>query len=121
MRGNTFISLDASRNKTMMNSYQSLELPKTKVMPHSILDFEKAYGLATHLLRYIRLSQIKKLENDFVSSYLRGYFLKYHLYLSPPRSDEFLTFAKYLISKLWHKIAYERPDLDSKFDCEDFY
>lgn len=41
MRNSSFINLDANRN-TMMKSYQSMELPKTKTKPLSIMDFEKA-------------------------------------------------------------------------------
>ena len=56
-----------------------MELVKTKKKPLSILDFERASILARHLLRYIKISLIKRWDHDLVSSYVRGYFLKYSL------------------------------------------
>jgi hypothetical protein len=84
-----------------------MELVQTKKKPLSILDFERASILATHLLRYIKISLIKRYDHDLVSSYVRGYFLKYSLLLSLPRCDELLTFMRYLIAKLWHNIKQE--------------
>ena len=28
---------------------------------------------------------------------------------------------RYLITKLWHNIKQEHPDLESQYECEDFY
>jgi hypothetical protein len=90
-----------------------MEMIKTKKKPLSILDFERALILATHLLRYIKISQIKRWDHDMVSSYVIGYFLKYNLSLSLARCDELLTFMRYLINKLWHNISLEQPDLET--------
>lgn len=56
-----------------------MELVKTKKKQLSILDFERASILATNLVRYIKISEIKRYDPDLVSSYVRGYFLKYSL------------------------------------------